>query len=65
MIIENGAYTRILFLKSKMRAWKGIRGSHDAHWDVNELDKVTNETHDSETNGDCFANLCELYNLQY
>lgn len=41
-----------------------MRGSPDAHWDVNELDKVTNETHDGETNSDCFANLCELCNVQ-
>ena len=34
----------------------------DAHWDVDELNEVTNETHDGETNGDCLGDLDELCN---
>lgn len=33
---------------------------NDVHRDVNELHKVANESHDSETDSDCLADLGEL-----
>ena len=29
----------------------------DAHWNVDELNEITNKTHDRKTNKYCFANL--------
>lgn len=34
----------------------------DAHWNVDEFYKVSNETHNSEPNGDCPTDLNELCN---
>lgn len=31
-----------------------------SHWDVNKLDEVTNEAHDSKANSDGFADLSEF-----
>ena len=33
----------------------------NSHWNVNELHKVTDETHNPKTNGDSFAYLRELW----
>jgi len=43
-----------------MNSGPGEKGRWDVHWDVNELDEVTNETHDTETYGDRFAYLSEF-----
>ena len=38
----------------------------DSHWNVNELDEITDETHDGKANGNCSTNLQELCNaLKY
>ena len=40
------------------------RYSHDirnVHWDVNELDEVTNKAHDCKPNSDCLGDLHELF----
>lgn len=41
------------------------RGIHkvqwpNVHWDVDQFYKVSNETHDSKTNGDSLADLCKF-----
>ena len=33
------------------------RKRSDAHWDVDELDEITNEAHDRKADSYCFANL--------
>lgn len=43
-----------------MNSGPGERGRCDVHWDMNELDEVTNETHDTETYGDRLAYLSEF-----
>lgn len=39
---------------------QGTREVRYLHWDVDEFDKVANESHDSKTNCDRSANLDEL-----
>ena len=54
-------HTSMLFLGVIFEtSTQGTRKVWDLHWDVDELHKVANESHDSKTNCDRSANLDEL-----
>lgn len=38
-----------------------MRNGRDAHWNVDELDEITNKTHDRKTDDYCLANLQEFW----
>lgn len=44
-----------VMLQTSTRQWVGY-----LHWDVDEFDKVADESHDSKANGNCSTNLDEL-----
>ena len=59
---SDATHTRMLLLYKRykrVRRRGTVRGN--VHWDVDELDEVANETHNSKANSDSLANLSEFY----
>ena len=58
---DDCTYTRMLLLWDDMSTDRYSHEIRNVHWDVNELDEVTNKAHDCKPNSDCLGDLHELF----